>query len=262
MCFRLRMEYYSSKFGLFLTLTYDDDHLPPNGVCKRDGQLFLKRLRKFFPPGDIRYFLVAEYGDKTHRAHMHAIILWQKTLSYDPSIGEKIDKCWQNGFVHIGEVTDASIVYCTKYAMKRTLIPPGKNDVFRLMSKMNGGLGSEYLRRLGGHHLETMDFSRVSFNGYQSVFPRYYRKKLLQQIEPDLLVSEKRTAIVYDSQKKRIDHEITDKQNMLKLFSKSPRAKGHKSLEEFEKAFVSWYNEQTNTRNELTFKHVKNQNVL
>ena len=64
--------------ALFLTLTYDDDHLPKvtctdrqcrGNLSVRDTQLFIKRLRKFFYPRKLRYFLCGEYGGLTFRPH-------------------------------------------------------------------------------------------------------------------------------------------------------------------------------------------------
>ena len=58
----------------FITLTYDDDHLPPNGWLNlRDVQLWMKRLRKAIPT-KIRYFLTGEYGSNTGRPHYHALL--------------------------------------------------------------------------------------------------------------------------------------------------------------------------------------------
>lgn len=47
------------KDNCFLTLTYDDAHLPPGGsLCLRDFQLFMKRLRKEAGIPGIRFFIV------------------------------------------------------------------------------------------------------------------------------------------------------------------------------------------------------------
>lgn len=61
--------------NVFVTLTYNDNHLPllPDGlgtVVPRHLQLFLKRLRKQIPT-PIRFFAVGEYGNETWRPHYH-----------------------------------------------------------------------------------------------------------------------------------------------------------------------------------------------
>lgn len=59
----------------FVTLTYADEHLPPDGsLCKRDLTLFLKRLRKSRPGQKIRYFACGEYGERLRRPHYHLIL--------------------------------------------------------------------------------------------------------------------------------------------------------------------------------------------
>ena len=55
----------------FVTLTYDEKHLPKDGsLCLEHVQLFLKRLR-FGSAFPLRYFLCGEYGEKTSRPHYH-----------------------------------------------------------------------------------------------------------------------------------------------------------------------------------------------
>ena len=57
----------------FITLTYDDAHLPGISLVPRDYVLFMKRLRKMFGAG-IRFFHCGEYGSINFRPHHHAII--------------------------------------------------------------------------------------------------------------------------------------------------------------------------------------------
>ena len=71
---RIELEAKEWDDVIFLTLTYDDEHIPygeiikgyrsiqSQTVSKRDVQLFLKRLRKAYKK-PIKYFLAAEYGD-------------------------------------------------------------------------------------------------------------------------------------------------------------------------------------------------------
>lgn len=82
----LELEYHDSAY--FVTLTYNDDHVPRSyygdpesgeaqpslSLAKRDFQLFMKRLRKAFPDDKIRFFACGEYGPSTMRPHYHAIL--------------------------------------------------------------------------------------------------------------------------------------------------------------------------------------------
>lgn len=69
--------------SLFVTLTYNDKHLPINGVCRRDVQLFKKRVNKLvFDLFGLRlkYGYFSEYGNDG-RCHYHMIIYGMPFLS-------------------------------------------------------------------------------------------------------------------------------------------------------------------------------------
>lgn len=180
--FRLRMEYQSCNFGLFVTLTYADEYLPPDGVSISDIQKFLKRLRKYFASKTLRYFIVSEYGDHTFRSHYHALLFFKCERSTD--IYDKITKAWQLGFVQFGEIEEGSIVYCTKYCLKGSDVPLGKNKNFLMLSKMNGGIGVNHVYELEDFYTRNLDKPQIVTSGeYVSPMPRYYRTKLLNQLD-------------------------------------------------------------------------------
>lgn len=59
------------EHNCFLTLTFDDEHLPKSeSLDVRDLQLFMKRLRKEYGKG-IRFYACGEYGEKYYRPHYH-----------------------------------------------------------------------------------------------------------------------------------------------------------------------------------------------
>lgn len=82
----LELQYHKSAY--FLTLTYDEQHVPISyyphpetgeaqpslTLRKKDFQAFMKRLRKRIEPQKVRYFAAGEYGDQTQRPHYHAIV--------------------------------------------------------------------------------------------------------------------------------------------------------------------------------------------
>ena len=118
---RLMAEYKSASSALFVTLTYDDEHLPfsDNGLMCLDykhTQLLWKDIRNNRRGTDLegqkfKYFLVGEYGSKAHRPHYHAIVFNVKP--------DEIIDTWKHGHVDIGNVTEASTYYTLKYALKR-----------------------------------------------------------------------------------------------------------------------------------------------
>lgn len=108
--FRLLVESLYSKDSLFLTLTYDNDHL--EDLNKRTLQLWFKSLRnaglKF------KYYAVGEYGERSGRQHYH-VLLFIKSYSDVIPYPELIPQNWALGMADIGSVTPASIHYVTKW---------------------------------------------------------------------------------------------------------------------------------------------------
>ena len=67
---RLKHELLSSKKAVFVTLTYRDTDYCGASLRKRDAQLFIKKLRRYYEDYlAIRYFMVGEYGGCFGRPH-------------------------------------------------------------------------------------------------------------------------------------------------------------------------------------------------
>lgn len=147
---RLLMENFSHAKASFLTLTFDDDHLPnPPYVSKRDLQLFFKRLRKSLSPRKFRYYACAEYGDTTGRPHYHAILFG---ISQDEK--DVVSDAWKMGYVRLDRVQVGSIAYVAGYVNKKfihsrefEITGEVKEKEFSLMSR-RPALGSNFLNRL------------------------------------------------------------------------------------------------------------------
>lgn len=134
---RLLIELKDMKCGIFLTLTYDNEHLPRtrDGVptlSKRDIQLFFKRLRKHFADRKIRYYICGEYGPKTLRPHYHAILfgldlneLKDTRVVQKNEVGDllysspTLVSIWSNGMIGIGEVNFKTCSYVGRYCLKK-----------------------------------------------------------------------------------------------------------------------------------------------
>lgn len=104
----------------FLTLTYDDEHLPENKLLqkdRRDFKLFMKRLRKW-SPYKLRYFGCGEYGSTTQRPHYHLICYGLPEMLRDSPEHKKLVQLWGNGHVDCGSVTLHSIQYVAGYTLK------------------------------------------------------------------------------------------------------------------------------------------------
>lgn len=136
---RLLMESMEHPCCCFVTLTFDEEHLPAGGYLeKRELQLFIKRLREKFSPTKIRYFAVGEYGDQTWRPHYHLIL-----FGVSPTEHQVIQSCWNLGFIQVGTAESASMQYITGYVLKKLtkITNPalkGKPPEFATMSKKPG----------------------------------------------------------------------------------------------------------------------------
>lgn len=111
----LELEYHDSAY--FVTLTYDDYHVPESfypdpktgeamrslTLNKRDLQLFMKRLRARFENDTIRFFACGEYGPSTFRPHYHLILFGLhlpdlvpigQLRGYQYYRSESLERCW------------------------------------------------------------------------------------------------------------------------------------------------------------------------
>jgi hypothetical protein len=173
---RLLFESYSWPHSSFVTLTYDDDHLPSGGtLVKRDVQLYFKRLRKALSDRKIRYYLCGEYGDETSRPHYHYIGYNLDSVD-DYSV---IDSVWNKGSVVVGSVTYESCRYVASYVQKKVYGLDSQNEYgdrlppFQLQSN---GLGLQYLLDYYDHYN-----GNFTINGRVISFPKYYKDKLISE---------------------------------------------------------------------------------
>lgn len=144
----------------FITLTYDDDHVPgmitktgeimrkvqytwkpgekrPSSVqilLYEDIQKFLKRLRKAYR-GKLRYFVAGEYGEQTARPHYHMILYgWKPTdlknlykiqhNGYYTS--EWLKNLWGMGQIQIAQAVPETYRYVAGYVTKKMYEIDGK----------------------------------------------------------------------------------------------------------------------------------------
>lgn len=149
----LEMREYPPEHCWFVTLTYDDDHAAHLSryveqvdtdtgeyvekynlsLCKRDLQLFMKRLRirmqREYGVEGVRFFACGEYGSKKGRPHFHVILFgcplpdlvfecnnYRGDCYYSSAF---LDDVWSNGFVCVGTVSFDSCAYVARYMLKK-----------------------------------------------------------------------------------------------------------------------------------------------
>ena len=195
----------------FVTLTYAPEFCPDD-LLKRDLQLFWKRLRK---ERKVRYFCCGERGDRFNRPHYHAIV-----YGISPDEKDLLEKHWQQGIVHVGNVTPDSCAYVAKYMTKKLRgkalqqkleEDPDYQNEFVLMSRRPG---------IGGEPSAAMvDFMRnngfVYRKGKMSSLPRYWKDKY--DIEVDSVVPD------YDEEQKHLqdyDKHVKLLDKRLKFFKR------------------------------------------
>lgn len=198
----LRCVHEASMYELscFVTLTYDDAHLPPGGtLVKRDLQLFLKRLRrnyeyyktvdgKKFSP--IRFYACGEYGDDLGRPHYHALLFGvhfldarkhsQSKSGLEQFVSARLDKLWGLGNCYIGKVSFQSAAYCARYVIKKVTGDrasghyAGRIPEFSTMST-KPGIGSGWFDKFKSDAFPS-DF--LVHQGKRIPVPKFYTDKL------------------------------------------------------------------------------------
>lgn len=74
-------------------------HYVPNRIpyiCNRDLDLFLKRLRSYYPDEKLRYYAVSEYGPTSFRPHWH-LLLFSNSERFSETVCENVPKAWSYG---------------------------------------------------------------------------------------------------------------------------------------------------------------------
>lgn len=232
----------------FLTLTYNNEHLPKSrNIEKRALQLFIKRLRRYVEPKEIRFYACGEYGEKFGRPHYHICLFnhdfddkemlrqadfkrkgafHQKTNSHSLYTSKTLEKIWGKGFVTIGELTFETAGYVARYVTKKITGPkaeeyykrdymtPGDQEVtpeFALMSRMPG-IGQPWLDK---YFTDVYPKDFFTLNGVKNKPTRYY---------DDLL--KKKDPYLYATIKKRRQEKCKEEENVIRLKQKE----NHKKL--------------------------------
>lgn len=205
----LRIMHEASLFqeSSFLTLTFDNDHLPKDGgVHVKYAQDFFKRLRTWIDRhGDgrkIRDFYCSEYGDFTQRPHFHACLFnfdlpdktpWAGSGDLTRYKSELLDRLWGHGMTELGSVTPQSAAYVAAYIGKKHNGPQFDHLYERIdsrtgqrwtvprefahMSSRGGGIGSAFLEKWTS---DIYPWDHVIVAGRPCQVPRFYDRKFKQ----------------------------------------------------------------------------------
>lgn len=154
---RCSLEAEAHEHNYFVTLTYDDFHLPGKDgeyvdysgevwgstLCLRDVQLFMKSLREWERTTNgntnIKVFYCGEYGGQTGRPHYHLCLFgcseipdlsfsfkrgdykYYKSTLYESFWSERVKGVGEilRGFVDISDLSFDTVAYTARYCMKK-----------------------------------------------------------------------------------------------------------------------------------------------
>lgn len=189
----------------FVTLTYDQEHLPRRGQLDyAEFQRFFKRLRKFADPCRVRFYMCGEYGPSCGRPHFHSCLFgfdfpdrrhWKITDSGSAIYrSQSLENLWPFGFSSIGDLTFQSAAYVARYCVAKVT---GFNSryhyarvdgdgPYQLVPEFNRmslkpGIGARWLEK---YQSDVFPRDYVIINGVQCRVPDYY-DKLLERRFPD-----------------------------------------------------------------------------
>lgn len=183
----------------FVTLTYDDVHMPSDGsLVYSHFQKFMRRLRK--TGRKARFYMCGEYGETTWRPHFHACLFGvefpdRKRFSGQGELtlytSDDLSRLWPHGHSLIGDVTFESAAYVARYVMKKitgsqadehyTRVVPSTGEVVRLEPEftrmsLKPGIGFDWIRL---YHVEVLANNGVVVRGsVRRGLPRLYREYL------------------------------------------------------------------------------------
>lgn len=162
---RLRIQQDLSNSAYFVTLTYDDEHLPKDDkgnpcFSRKHLKIYHAKMREYLKRGAVfydsvlgrceiplnsrkfKYFLTSEYGpEKGHRPHYHVIYF---DLPDDQATAELlVRKSWSYGsIVTLSPLTPGRIGYSAEYAMNAKLCRFAPPDWMDPIFVVSNGVGN------------------------------------------------------------------------------------------------------------------------
>lgn len=181
------------QHNLFITITYDDEHLPEEGHLRADHlRNYLKRLRKNTGQ-KFRYFACGEYGSTTNRPHYHAAtfgleIRDGKRAGKDLYESQQLTEIWGNGLVKFAPFTPATAAYIAQYQLKKQR--GGREDadadgVWRPAPFLRMSLRPAIGRQWAEKYAEDLTHGYLITDGQKGPIPRYY-KNIVKENRPDI----------------------------------------------------------------------------
>ncbi len=212
---RCQLESMYHSRTMFLTLTYDDEHVPHSSYIDNitgefkdiltlfpdDFTKFMKRLRINYKrkyDKELRFYACGEYGSKTLRPHYHAIVFGldlddlslvkQSGTGADLFESEFVNKSWNKGYALLSESSFDACAYVARYVMKKR---KGKDSVeyetyniepeFVRMSRMPG-IATNYYEE---HKHDIYKYDEIILNDGKVFKPPVFFDKMYEDEFPE-----------------------------------------------------------------------------
>jgi hypothetical protein len=235
----------------FITLTYNNDHLPKDGsLHKEHFQKFMKRLRKKHQNKTIRFYHCGEYGEKFRRPHYHAILFNhdfgdKKLFKTEKEIrlytSKELEELWPYGFNTIGDVTFESAAYTARYIMKKQTgksaekhyenVDIETGEIHKILPEYNTmsrrpGIGTEWFKKYN-KDVYPKDF--VTIRGKKLKPPKFYDRMYEHQYPEDFeKIKDKRLELMNKNWKDNTPDRLRQKE----IVKKAQLDKLKRNLEE------------------------------
>jgi len=184
----------------FVTLTYDQEHLPESGSLNyAHFQRFMRYLRRIHP---VRFFMCGEYGSLRGRPHYHALLfgydfpdkrIWKGKQGAELYRSPILERLWPYGHSSIGELTYESAAYVARYCLKKTTgafakfvyTDPDTGEIFTpefARMSLKPGIGRVWFDEFADTDIFPHD--NIIYKGSKNPVPRFY-DKLWEKRSPD-----------------------------------------------------------------------------
>jgi len=234
---RITHEASQHEHNSFVTLTYNDEHLPThNSLNYADLRNFWKRLRHHIGP--LRYYAVGEYGDNTQRPHYHACIFGHDFIDNHIMVrggdnplwtNQVLASAWGKGNVSVGRLNFETAQYTAAYVTKKlsgkkrwVRIDETTGELIELQQprafmSLRPAIGATWLEKYGN---QVYAWDKVVINGRPQKPPKYYDRWL-----------EKRSEIALQMIKKqRIEGATTYNQEQNRARARNAHARAKKRI--------------------------------
>ena len=214
----------------FITLTYQDEYLPPDWNLEVEHfQKFMKNLR-YHTDAKIKVFYCGEYGEEFGRPHWHAClfnrdfgdkVLWKVRDGVPLFQSAELATLWPFGYSSVGALTFQSAAYVARYTIKKQtgefagLASQWKDPITGRISvrrqpfgNQSNGIGKGWFEKFKE---DVYPHDYVVTNGKEAKPPKYY-DGLYEITEPD-----ERRRLSWERKREQRNHRWNQQSSRLRV---------------------------------------------